>query len=147
MPDEITTPPEPPAPEPTPAVETPPTPAPAEPAPVAPEPESPPAVEPPAPVPQPPTPPPTPPVVPNITNDLPAKREKAKAAKAQKTAQRIETILKFATKRKHITNDDVQKLLRISDATATRYLARLVKEGKLTKTGNRRAAIYRISGS
>jgi predicted HTH transcriptional regulator len=34
-----------------------------------------------------------------------------------------------------VTNDEVEKLLHVSDATATRYLAVLVKEGKIRKIG------------
>jgi predicted HTH transcriptional regulator len=34
-----------------------------------------------------------------------------------------------------ITNDQVEKLLHISDATATRYLSQLEKEGKLQQIG------------
>ena len=44
-------------------------------------------------------------------------------------------IMKFAQEKKSITNDQVQKLLRISDATATRYLSELVKQNKLKRTG------------
>ena len=32
-----------------------------------------------------------------------------------------------------ITNDEVEKLLHVSDATATRYLSQLEKEGKIKK--------------
>ena len=41
-----------------------------------------------------------------------------------------------------ITNDDAQKLLRVSDATATRYLAALVKAGKLKRTNHPSQARY-----
>ncbi len=34
-----------------------------------------------------------------------------------------------------ITNDEVEKLLRVSDATATRYLSALEKEGKIRQVG------------
>jgi hypothetical protein len=37
--------------------------------------------------------------------------------------------------KKSITNDDVEKLLHVSDATATRYLSQLEKDGKITQTG------------
>jgi hypothetical protein len=40
----------------------------------------------------------------------------------------------FATKNK-ITNDEVEKLLHVSDATATRYLSELEKQGKVKQTG------------
>lgn len=41
-----------------------------------------------------------------------------------------------------IKNDDVEKLLRVSDATASRYLAQLVKEGKLKRSGKPELATY-----
>ena len=34
-----------------------------------------------------------------------------------------------------ITNDEVEKLLHVSDATATRYLEQLEKEGKIKQEG------------
>ena len=34
-----------------------------------------------------------------------------------------------------ITNDEVEKLLRVSDATATRYLDALEKEGRVRQEG------------
>jgi len=43
-----------------------------------------------------------------------------------------------------ITNNDVQKLLRVSDATATRYLSQLVKEGKLKPISRRGGAFYQL---
>ena len=48
----------------------------------------------------------------------------------------------LAAARKSITNNDIEKLLRVSDATATRYLARLVREGRLRRVGHPRAAEY-----
>ncbi len=41
-----------------------------------------------------------------------------------------------------ITNNEVQKLLRCSDATATRYLRELVKQGRLKMVGGRGGAFY-----
>jgi predicted HTH transcriptional regulator len=40
----------------------------------------------------------------------------------------------FLTKSK-ITNDEVEKLLHVSDATATRYLSELEKQGKIIQSG------------
>jgi hypothetical protein len=40
----------------------------------------------------------------------------------------------FLTKSK-ITNDEVEKLLHVSDATATRYLSELEKQGKIKQSG------------
>ncbi len=60
--------------------------------------------------------------------------------------QKLEKIMIFALgekkKGKPVTNDDVQMLLRVSDTTAARYLGRLVKEGRLTRTGEKKGITY-----
>ena len=38
-------------------------------------------------------------------------------------------------KKSKITNDEVEKFLHVSDATATRYLSQLEKEGKIKQSG------------
>lgn len=38
-------------------------------------------------------------------------------------------------KQSKITNDEVEKFLHVSDATATRYLSELEKEGKIKQSG------------
>jgi predicted HTH transcriptional regulator len=38
-------------------------------------------------------------------------------------------------KQSKITNDEVEKFLHVSDATATRYLSELEKEGKIKQNG------------
>ena len=40
-----------------------------------------------------------------------------------------------------ITNDEVEKLLHVSDATATRYLSALEKEGKIQQVGKTGKAV------
>src|SRR3989344_3180944 len=96
-----------------------------------------PAVEPPPPIETPPAPAiPEPVIAPPIPlPDISARQAKGRVTQTRKTLERLEKILAFAKTRKQITNDDIQKLLRVSYATATRYLARLVKEGKLRREG------------
>lgn len=48
---------------------------------------------------------------------------------------KLEKIIKLAQEKKSITNDDVEKLLHVSDATATRYLVELVGQNRLKRTG------------
>ena len=61
---------------------------------------------------------------------------------------KLEKIVKYAEQKRSITNDQAEKLLRISDATATRYLSQLVKEGRLKRTGPAGNARYEpMSGS
>ena len=44
-------------------------------------------------------------------------------------------ILELFNKKNRITNDDVEKLLKVSDATATNYLDELEKEDKVIQHG------------
>ncbi|MBP9711332.1 MAG: winged helix-turn-helix transcriptional regulator [Candidatus Pacebacteria bacterium] len=56
--------------------------------------------------------------------------------------KKLEKVVALAQKKGRISNDDVQKALRVSDATATRYLSQLVKEGRLKSSGVRAGMIY-----
>jgi Fic family protein len=47
--------------------------------------------------------------------------------------KKLEKIMSLFLKQSSITNDDVQKLVYVSDATATRYLQQLEQEGKIKK--------------
>ena len=49
--------------------------------------------------------------------------------------KKLDKIMSLYLKKQTITNDDVQKLLYVSDATATRYLQQLEKEGKIRRQG------------
>jgi len=59
-----------------------------------------------------------------------------------KRRENLDKIMALAAKQPRITNDDVQKALGISDATATRYLGYLVDLGKLVKVGERGQQVY-----
>ncbi len=56
--------------------------------------------------------------------------------------QRKSKILELLENKGKITNDDVQKLLGASDATATRYLDELEKEGKIKQVGKTGGYVY-----
>lgn len=61
---------------------------------------------------------------------------------------KLERIVKLALEKKAITNDQVEKLLHVSDATASRYLLQLVKDGKFKRVGPAGRARYEpASGS
>jgi hypothetical protein len=62
----------------------------------------------------------------------PADGRAARTARKQKNLDRI---LGLFTAQTEITNDEVEKLLHVSDATATRYLSQLEKEGKIVQVG------------
>lgn len=49
--------------------------------------------------------------------------------------KKLDRIMALFLKQSKITNDDVEKFLHVSDATATRYLSILEKEGKIKQNG------------
>jgi len=69
---------------------------------------------------------------------------KANAKLHSNRQMKLDNLMLMAQKKKIITNDDVQKLLRVSDATATRYLVKLVEKGHLARAGNPRDAKYQF---
>lgn len=60
---------------------------------------------------------------------------KARAVIQSRKRKKLEKIIEVVNAKGKITNDQVEKLLHVSDATATRYLAQLEKEGKLKQEG------------
>lgn len=59
----------------------------------------------------------------------------------EKEAHKQSIMEAFATKER-LTNNEVEKLLHVSDATATRYLDDLEKEGKVRQVGETGAHVY-----
>lgn len=57
------------------------------------------------------------------------------AAQTAKKAENKQKILTFVQEHGKIKNNDVEKLARVSNATAERYLDELEKEGKLVQHG------------
>lgn len=70
------------------------------------------------------------------------------ATKQKLGQQRVPTdkdtqkIINFAKDNQKIKNDDVEKLLKVSDSTAQRYLQRLVEQGKLIQHGETGRSTY-----
>ncbi len=60
---------------------------------------------------------------------------KANLTRQNKKRKKIDVILNLFAENSKITNDEVEKLLHVSDATATRYLETLEKEGKIQQVG------------
>ena len=60
---------------------------------------------------------------------------KAQIAIQNKKRKKLDSILQLFAKRTTVTNDEVEKFLHVSDATATRYLSQLEKEGKIKQNG------------
>jgi hypothetical protein len=79
---------------------------------------------------------------------------KALASIRTRKQKRLDHILKFleATPStgsgqegpRRITNDEVEKLVHVSDATATRYLAQLEREGKIRRVGTEGSGVHYI---
>ena len=60
---------------------------------------------------------------------------KAREAIQFRKRRKLEKIMSLFLKQSSITNDEVEKLLHVSDATATRYLSQLEREGKIKQEG------------
>lgn len=59
---------------------------------------------------------------------------KARSVIQFRKRKKLEKIMSLFIKNQSISNDQVEKLLHVSDATATRYLSILEKEGKIRKS-------------
>src|SRR3989344_2101910 len=75
-----------------------------------------------------------PPVV--IVQDKRSLLAKARDMIQFRKRKKLEKIMNLFLKKQTLTNDDVQKLLYVSDATATRYLQQLEREGKIRQQGS-----------
>ncbi len=78
---------------------------------------------------------------------LPKLREKLGFRTEKRLAKIVElarnpTSQKLCGAKEGITNDDVEKLLHVSDASATNYLSKLVKRGSLRVSGPKNHAKY-----
>lgn len=61
---------------------------------------------------------------------------------AKKKRENLEKMRQIFAERPAVTNDDIEKLLGISDATATRYLDELEKEGLIRQVGRTGKHVY-----
>lgn len=66
---------------------------------------------------------------------------KARNAIQSRKRKKLDRILNMFTTKSKITNDEVEKLLHVSDATATRYLEILEKENKIKQVGKTGKAV------
>ena len=69
------------------------------------------------------------------------------ALQARKEAEKAKVLQLFSSTKSEITNNDVEKSLGVSNATATNYLTELEAEGKLVQLGGEdgRAVRYRLN--
>lgn len=63
-------------------------------------------------------------------------------AQAEEKAKNKESILGILETQSSLTNNHIEQLLGISDATATRYLDELEKEGKVRQVGKTGRHVY-----
>jgi len=59
--------------------------------------------------------------------------------------KRKRQILTLFIDQEEITNNDVESLLKVSDATATRYLDELEKEGRIQQIGTKGRSVYYVA--
>ena len=62
-------------------------------------------------------------------------RQMAQATIQLRIQKKLVKVMTLFAKQTEITNDEVEKLLHVSDATATRYLAELEQRGKIRQVG------------
>lgn len=62
-------------------------------------------------------------------------QNKSRTWQTKRKEENKEKILVLFQTKETVTNNDIEKLLGVSDATATRYLSELEKEGKLVQIG------------
>ena len=74
-------------------------------------------------------------IVPPTGNFIRNLLAKASAKIQSKKKAKLEKIMQALNTKTKITNDEVEKLLHVSDATATRYLSALEKENKIKQVG------------
>lgn len=67
---------------------------------------------------------------------------RARAKIQDRKRKKLDRIMDKLTIKSKISNDDVQKLLYVSDATATRYLTILEKEGKIQQAGRTGKSVF-----
>ncbi len=66
------------------------------------------------------------------------------AKQVKEKAENLEKILEFLRENEKVTNNDIEKLLGVSDATATRYMNELEKERKVRQIGKTGNAVYYV---
>ena len=72
---------------------------------------------------------------PDIKEKLGLLRQMARATIQLRREKKLAKIMALFAKQTTVTNDEVEKLLHVSDATATRYLSILAERGKLKQVG------------
>jgi len=66
------------------------------------------------------------------------------AEQGERKAENKGKILEFLRENGKVVNNDIEKLLGVSDATVTRYMSELEKEGKVRQIGKTGVAVYYV---
>jgi hypothetical protein len=82
-----------------------------------------------------------PPVIPTSRNRVLELLNKAKLAIQFRKRKKLDKVMSLFLQKSKITNDDVEKFLHVSDATAERYLNILEKENKIKQVGKTGKAV------
>ena len=96
----------------------------------------------PPPIPTSPTSPPFP-TSPSV-DQLSLRRQKANQARSRKKQNHLSKIMELARNARSVSNTDVQRLLHVSQSTATNYLAELASKGLLKRQGIRGGTKYTL---
>ena len=83
-----------------------------------------------------------PPVIPTSRSSVLELLNKAKLAIQFRKRKKLDRIINLFSTKSKITNDEVEKFLHVSDATATRYLSQLEKENKIKQTGKTGHSVF-----
>lgn len=71
-------------------------------------------------------------------------RQKIKLTKEKPISDRLEKAVEYLREKDRITNDEYQKLVRVSDSTATRDLDELEKLGLIEQVGKKGRGVYYV---
>lgn len=71
-----------------------------------------------------------------------AKKEPLMEKQAREKVNNLRMVLEMFNSREKVVNDDVEKALSVSDATATNYLEELEREGKIKQVGTTGQNVY-----
>jgi len=82
------------------------------------------------------------PVIPTSRNRVLELLNNAKSAIQFRKRKKLDRIMNLFSTKSKITNDEVEKFLHVSDATATRYLSQLEKENKIKQTGKTGHSVF-----
>lgn len=82
------------------------------------------------------------PIIISPKNSIRELLNKAKNAIQFRKRKKLDKVMAMFLKQSKITNDEVEKFLHVSDATATRYLSQLEKENKIKQTGKTGHSVF-----